>query len=267
MKRWLTLLSCLISTIISTAQLPCVPYTSAPGHCSSVGGNYWEAFYNPARLSREKKSVGRLFYQNRFFSPELSTVGISYAQPLPWFTGGVALSYFGYDVYQEMLLNMSVAKRYGSWRLGIAIDSHSLYVPFENDYSMTTTGEVGVQLQASKQWEFALHLFNPVYSSMARDSQSSLPVVCRIGGDYHPIESCHILGECSLSNEYGMQLATGMEYQLYPEIALNCGAYYRHWVIPTLGVVLDCKEYALYMNCEWHPVLGVSSLITLELTL
>ena len=101
-----------------------------------------------------------------------SNIGISYAQ-------------FGYSLYKEEKIGISVAKKLGSnIYAGIQLDYFSQFISDKSQKSNSFTGEGSLIAFLSEKISLGFHVFNPFIKNVNEAYLKNIPTIFNIGACY-----------------------------------------------------------------------------------
>jgi len=249
------------------AQIPhIVPSPISIAHTSVADTDSWTAFNNPATLGFVEKISATTSFENRYLLKELSTRSIQLGFATELINIGTSFSYFGYEHYHEMLIGLDFARNFsGKFALGIGFDYYTAFFSASNEYHGIIIGRVGATIQLSSDFTLGFSTFNPFQNKIQTDFITKrIPSVFSLGTSYNfsPDFVWRTQIDKELSSNY--RFATGFEYRMQNFINLKIGGYFLQYFVPCLGFGLFFGDYSVDINSEIHPILGVSSMISLR---
>src|SRR5690606_7063333 len=104
----------------------------------------WSAHHNQAGLGFIRKAAVGVYYENRFFIPELGMSSAVVAIPLKQGALGISFRNFGYKLYQESKAGIGYGRTFGD-NLSIGMQLNYHLVRFSEFYGSRAlfTAEVG----------------------------------------------------------------------------------------------------------------------------
>lgn len=245
-----------------------VPNSYVPANASVSYVEAWLPFHNPAALAHEKVGMVQLQYDNKYITKELSTALVSGCYSNKYVNVGASFSYFGYSIYNEMLVGLTFARSFGEhFSLGIEFDYYTVFFSPTERYRGTLTANIGMQAKVVEKFYISFAAFNPVFSKIKTEfMDKSLPVVFSLGTLYQITEQVDWLVQLDKEVKSPLRWATGVEYRPFKEFLVNVGVYGSDYAVPTLGVGFGFSGFEFRLNTEYHTVLGFSALGALRYT-
>lgn len=252
-----------LSIFVSAQETTVFPGSYAPGNASVAYFRQWQPFQNTSALALEQHISAGLVYQNRYFAKELSNEIFYVTVPTKLVNISGSFSYFGYDLYNEMLSEIAFSRAFGRLRIGVGFDYYSFFVSQTDGYKGTFTANVGAQMDVSSRLTIGFSIFNPTLSSI-NDSYTDrkLPTILSLGTNYKMGDKIYWLVEVEKNVNLSMNFATGFDYLPYKNFALRLGIYGSDYVIPTIGVGYKWSYFQIDIHSELHPILGTTFLIS-----
>lgn len=249
-------------------QIPsAIPSSSAIAQASVACKSDWSAFHNPAMMANKQSSEIGLQYENRFIIPELSTKTIQANYHNNFLDLGFMGSYFGFSVYNEITTGINFAKNFSSkFLMAIQFNLKSSYVQSDNKYRSVFFPQLGFAYNFNPKFCLGFEVFNPFaaatdYSILDKRLGSHFS----IGSSYAISPEFVWLTHLSKELDHNYFASTGIEYQLIPLCKFKLGAYYLDYFVPCIGLGLSPDRFLLNLNCELHPLLGLSPSIALKM--
>ena len=251
----------------SFAQTPhIIPTPISIAQTSVADTDSWTAFNNPATLGYVEKIALSATFENRYLLKELSTKSIQAGFFTEHINIGGSFSYFGYSLYHEMLVGIDFARNFSNkFALGIGFDYYSAYFYAGNEYHSALLGRVGATIQLSPDFTLGFSTFNPFQNNIQTDFVTKrIPSVFSLGTAYN--FSSDFVWRTQIDKELSSnyRFATGFEYRMQDFINVKLGGYVLEYFIPCLGFGLFLGDYSADLNCEIHPILGVTTMIALR---
>ena len=261
MKKVIFLLASIVFCQCLLSQIPSIiPSSNAIASTSVADSHSWTAFNNPAMLGYINTSEFALQYENRYLLSELSTKSVQFALPWDKVNTGISFSYFGYSVYHEMLTGINFARNFSDkFAIGVQFDYYTAYFSASNSYSGALFPQIGLSIRFSPIFNIGFHTFNPFQTNIKTEYViKRLPSVFSLGTEYFFSKEFvwRTQAEKEVSSNY--RIAMGFEYQMVQNINFKLGAYGSEYLVPCLGIGLKTRAFLLDLNCDIHPLLGVS---------
>ncbi|MDR0833424.1 MAG: hypothetical protein LBN93_04455 [Candidatus Symbiothrix sp.] len=210
---------------------------------------------NPAQLSiANQREVGLSVY-NRFQLSELNTGSLYAKYPNQWLDAGVKVSTFGYEEYQLLEGQVSVAKKvFANVALGInitVVNENSVLEEASKTYFSSGLGAFG-RWNERFDWAFLVE--------HALGNLPGEPVNWFGGCTYKPVEFAAIFLEGSYNQTEHFNLSIGLEYEILGQFSLRSGLMTATGM-PNFGAGYRWKQWRADVGFSLHPELGTSSII------
>ena len=248
--------------VFLSAQLSnVIPNSLSVANASVADLSRWSAFANTASLiSFERPSLG-FQYENRFFLEELSTKSISFVYPNKLVTIGFSGSYFGYSVYNEILLGLGFARNFSDrFSLGVQFNYQAAYFLPLNRYYAALFPQIGLLVNLSPTFTLGFSTFNPFQTKINTETSSKqLASVFSIGCTYSFSDDLLIRFQIDKELSSTYRFAGGLEYKMADLLVFKAGAYDIGYLVPCIGVETKLRKMNVFINTELHPLLGLIS--------
>jgi hypothetical protein len=244
-----------------------MPVSYLAGCSATAYDRDWIAFQNPAALGGVQHTALNALFQNRFGMKELSTGTLSLSVPVGSFRGGVAVSHFGFEDYNESMVGLALAKTFDKrLTLGIQADYYLVSMSAERSNKACLLVQVGLLSKLLPGFTVGFSVFNPVRQSIQYESFSQrVPSVASLGIGYDLTDDLQWIMQIDKEMEADIRIAGGFEYRPVDILTLRVGGYGAPFV-PTLGAGVLWKKIRFDVNFERHVVLGVTSVAGLQYT-
>ena len=251
----IVLCQCLHSQIASI-----IPSSNAIASTSVADSHSWTAFNNPAMLGYLDTPEFALQYENRYLLSELSTKSVQFALPWDKVNTGISFSYSGYSLYHEMLTGINFARNFSDkFAMGVQFDYYTAYFSASNSYRSALFTQIGLSIRFSPVYNIGFHTFNPFQINIITEYVTKrLPSVFSLGTEYFFSKEFVWRTQVDKEVSSNYRLAMGFDYQLLQIINLKMGVYGSEYLVPCLGIGFKTGVFLLDLNCEIHPLLGVS---------
>ena len=261
MKKFIFLMAGIVLCQSLHSQIPSIiPSSNAIALTSVADSHTWTAFNNPAMLGYVDAPEFALLYENRYLLSELSTKSIQLAMPWDLVHAGLSFSYFGYSIYHEMLTGIDFARNFSDkFALGVQFDYYTAYFSASNSYRGAFFPQIGLSVRLSSVFNIGFHTFNPFQTNISTEYViKRLPSIFSIGTEYFFSKQFvwRTQADKEISSNY--RIAMGFESQLVQNITLKFGAYDSEYLVPCLGFGCKTGAFLLDLNCEIHPLLGIT---------
>ncbi|MBN1597732.1 MAG: hypothetical protein JW894_05520 [Bacteroidales bacterium] len=241
--------------------------TSFPGNVISIN-NDWSVLQNPAGLVFQQNPVLGLTYSNKYMLSELGTSILMTTIPMRFGTIGSSICYFGTHSYNESLLTLAFSKTlFDRFNIGIKMNYHKKYVETFKEKSFAISGEIGLVFTPSKSVIFGLHIVNPTASGYNSVYEEKLNSVIKAGISYFRNESFTLTGQVDWYNYEKIEYAFETKYYPVNRMEVRAGFRLPHYTGYMFGTEIKLSRYTIDTGFEIHPVLGISSSISLLITI
>lgn len=236
-----------------------IPSSFVGGNASVAYKDYWLPFHNPAALAGVEKIGFQLLYENRYITRELANKALNAWFPTKYFNIGASFSHFGYSEYNEMIAAVTLARKFGRFRLGVEVDYYTVFLSQSKRYRGTVTAQIGAQISITDEFSLAFNIFNPTFSKVKSELvEKRLPVTFSIGSLYRIKNTVDWLVQLDKEVSSPLRWATGFEYAPVKEFVIRLGAYGYKNFIPTFGVGIKFGGFKFDINADYYSVLGFS---------
>ncbi len=255
--------------------LPCVGFaqnyayfaggrSAGLGHSSVALTDGWATHHNQAALGFLEKTSASISYENRFFLQDLSLANASFAHPSQLGTFGLAVSYFGFDLYNESKFGLSYARAFGKYfALGLQLNYHTYHVEEGSTSPGALTFEAGVLARPIQKLNIGFHIFNPGGSLKNSETQERLPVIARLGALYQFHENLGLTAEVKKNENAAERYALGFEYRVLEKLIFRTGVGLQP-LTNTFGLGLDLGSFTTDLSYEYAQALGSNANISLQ---
>lgn len=221
---------------------------------TALANDIWAISYNPAGLSQlVSNQVGFYYSPEPFGLSELSTMSVALAFPLSVFNISLGVRKFGFELYREYSVALSLAKYFSG--VGIGVNLCYYNVRIENYGSDATVGiDLGFIVKLANQLNSGVALKNLNLPTIG-NIKEKLPQIFTFGLAYSLIQNCTICFDVQKETKFDLSPRLGFEYWLIEYIAIRGG-----WMnIPakyTAGLGLKVLNFSLDYGFETHQDLG-----------
>lgn len=247
---------------------PVVPSSTSIANTSVAVQNEWNAFQNTSALAHTENMEASAQYENRFMLKELSTRSIQAGFHTKYANIGLAFSYHGYSVYNEMIGGLGLARNFGDkFSMGVQFNYYTAYFSAadESRYRGTVLTQFGVSSRIFPKFTVGFHTFNPFQSSIKTENTTKrIPSIFSIGTNYEFAKNLVWLTQIDKEVSSNFRFATGFEYTMIEQLTVKLGAYGQDYLVPALGLGVHLGRFHFNMNAEMHPQLGLNTLGNLK---
>jgi hypothetical protein len=214
----------LISTV-ANAQLigfPSGARSGGLGNASVTIGDSYSIFNNVGGLA-EAQGINIVFAnENRTRMEGLGTVGAAITAPIAFGVGGISVSRFGDDLYNQQVIGAGFSNKIGIVSLGGKIN----YL----QYNLEGFGrravmalEFGGVAKLSPQLIFGAHVFNLNQAKVSRFEKEYLPTLLKAGLAYRPTKELSINIESEKDVDQKANFKAGLEYEIVKTVFVRTG--------------------------------------------
>ena len=207
-----------------------------------------------------------LQFENRFIIHELSTKSVQLGFPSKLVNVGVSFSHFGYSLYHETSIGLGFARNFSNkFAMGVQFNYCNNYFSASNSYRGALIPQLGLSVKLSPNFSLGFNTFNPIQTNIKTDySLQRLPSIFSLGTAY--FFSSDLVWRTQIDKEVSSnyRFATGFEYSMLQHLQIKLGAYNANYLVPCMGFGLQAASFLVELNCELHPLLGLSSIAAVK---
>jgi len=266
MKKLLSLFLLSQFCTLSSQVTNIIPTSTSIAQTSVADSHSWSAFNNPAMLGNLNQSELGFQLDNRCLLNELSTKSIQFAYSSELMNIGISYSYFGYSLYNEMIVGINLARNFSDkFSLGVQFNYFNSYFVASNTYKGAILPQIGLSVRFSPSFNIGFQTFNPLQTNIqAEYIVKRIPSVFSLGTEYFfaPEFVWRTQIDKEISSNY--RFATGFDYQMLELIRIKLGFYGSDYLVPCLGLGFNSGRVKVDLNCELHPLLGLNTMVSLR---
>lgn len=244
------------------------PSATTIANASVAVQNEWNAFQNTSALANVQNWEISAQYENHFMVKELSTKSVQFAKNLQSVNIGVAFSYFGYSLYNDMIAGIGVARNFGDkFSMGLQLNYYMSYFSGNemNFYRGALFPQFGISSKIFPKLTVGFNAYNPFQSNIKTEySVKRIPTIYSIGTNYAFTENLNWLTQIDKEVSSNFRFASGFEYAMIDQLTVKLGIYATDYLIPCLGVNINLQKLHFFLNTELHPQLGLNTQICLK---
>ncbi|WP_367389818.1 hypothetical protein [Lewinella sp. LCG006] len=209
---------------------------------------------NPAGLASLNQTSFALFAEQRFALSDIRQVSAVGAFALGESTGGLTVSYYGFEGYNEQRIGLLYGRKLGEKiQLGAQLYTLGVNIP-EYGNKQVVSFELGLLTAISPSVTLAGKVTNPVRVSLLEGDD--LPSVISAGFQYQPGTQVSIFGEVEKDILYPARVRLGLEYQLLESFFLRAGIATAPSLL-SFGIgYLLVDQWRLDFAASYHQYLG-----------
>jgi hypothetical protein len=236
----------------------------ALANTSSSHADIFSNFNNQAGLAQLKDIEAATFFETRYISSDINTIGVSAALPTKSGVFGFSYKRFGLN---DLFVQSSTSLNYGrmlseSFSLGGGFSYLNTFIGNNYGSSGTLAVHLGVMAKLNESLELSAHLSNMNRAKLAEFYNERYPSLLNIGLKYKVSEKVDVITEMSKDISHKPSARGAVEYSLNKSFAFRIGAATN----PTLfsfGVGYQKENLTIDVGASLHQVLGITSGITL----
>ncbi|MCF8374179.1 MAG: hypothetical protein K9H64_21330 [Bacteroidales bacterium] len=197
---------------------------SAMGNAAVMRPDLWSLWHNQAGLGFLKKTTFGLHYENKFIIDQYGYHAFGLAVPSKYGTIGLAISYFGYTLYNEKKFGLAYSRAFGDrFSFGLQIDY--LHTHIDQDYGSKGAAvfEAGIMAQPIENLYIGVHVYNPTQVKMAITDEELIPTIYRFGLGYSILDRAFIAVEYEKDIDFETRFKAGIEYEAVKNFYLRTG--------------------------------------------
>lgn len=252
------------STFAYTDNYPIGARSFAMGNASVTLSDMWSVHHNQAGLAFQKNIGGGIYYESKFFVPELGLKGGVAVVPTGSGVFGLDISSFGYSKYNENKLGIAYGRTFGEFfSAGIQLDYLRTQIAENYGSKGVIAGEAGVQAKLTKNLILGAHIFNLNRAKSAPYNNETIPTIMRAGASYSFSDKVILCIETEKDIDFKPNIKFGMEYHVIEVLFIRAGTS-TYPFINSFGAGVLLKNFQLDAAASVHPVLGYSSQVSLS---
>jgi hypothetical protein len=188
----------------------------------AVSGDPWSMYFNPAGLTRGLKPEASFHYSPQPYGlSELSFTAAAATIPVSFGVVGAGAGIFGFALYNETSVNVSVASTVSGIGIGMNISHYS--VAIERYGSGSAIGiDAGLLVSINEYFRAGMAIRN-VNSPTLGSSNEKLPQSFSTGMLYMPLQELVIAFDYQKDLSFDASPKLGIEYQVISSLAVRMG--------------------------------------------
>ncbi len=233
----------------------------------SMGGtsSVLPGFTNPASYGFLSPRYLSLEYINRYGIKELSSFAGTVNYPNEYLNGGMYISRYGFDAYNETLVGANFYKKLSQKiSLGIRMDYLNIHYSDKESDASVVTGDVGLLIHPTDYLNLSMLVINPFRTELKIGEESAqLPNVFTMGIGYQPEQTFLLTAEIEKDFALPAIYKLGMEYTPIKAFSLRAGMWTKPFT-PSFGIGLQLQPFTINLAFSHHPILGFHSCCALQ---
>ena len=192
------------------------------GYASGCLSDVWALNNNIAGLAKTEHPAVAFSYHAIPSFKFFNRMAAVFALPVKSGAAGAGVFRFGDDLYNEQILSLGFANRFGLASLGVKLN----YIQYHAEGMGTSaafTASFGGIAALTPQLSFAAHIVNinqPVINEL---TDERIPTRLLAGVAFEPSEKLILAGEIEKDLEHSPTLKAGLEYLVFKKIAFRTG--------------------------------------------
>ncbi|MDR3217665.1 MAG: hypothetical protein LBU22_01580 [Dysgonamonadaceae bacterium] len=210
---------------------------------------------NPALIAFETQKQAGVSVFSRFGMKELSTKSLYGIFPNRIIDAGFRLSTYGFEDYQLLSGQVSLAKKLSSGlSLGVNLGYSNEYSILETHVNNNYSAGMGIYWQPDGAFEWAFTAENLLHTTKA------VPALFFGGFRYRLTSTFCVLMEANSDFRNNFHLSAGAEYEIAEQFTVRCG-FQNKPQTPSFGLSYNGIHWGIETAFLLHPILGLSSAI------
>ena len=223
------------------------------GAFTSVSDNSLAVFYNPSGLGQMIYREVSVFYNpSPFGVSEVSTLALTYAEPLKFGTFGLGIKSFGYELYRESNVILSYGNSFTD-KIFLGFNLNYYYLNIKNYNTASSFGaDIGAMAYISGTLKWGFFAKNITGATIGKSGEK-LAQVYRTGFTAKPREDLNLILEAEKDVRYPLSVKAGLEYFVNEYIDLRAGVGTEPAAFSgglSLNYNLFQLDYSIYSNGE-----------------
>jgi hypothetical protein len=216
----------------------------------------WSVNNNQAGLALLSQAEAAFYYQNPYLLNAFQHLGFALALPFKTGAFGLAISDFGYSLYQQTSAGLAYAIKLGNYfSCGVRLDYLNTTIAEGYGTSGTLAGEAGIMARISPALSIGAQLYNPTRSRLATYNGEQIPTSFRLGVLYLVSPLVHLCLETEKNTLQNANLKTGLEYLPNKLITIRCGVATSPATC-SFGSSLRYQQVCFDISSSWQPTTG-----------
>lgn len=232
------------------------------GGIATTTSSPWSTFSNQGALGFWDHGAISLHQENRFLVKELNVTAVAATLPVKPGTIALAVSRFGYSLYNESRVMVAIGKRlWPSFSIGIGLGAHYIKVAEGYGHSSAYTVEAGILYSPTQNLSIGAHLFNPTAEKMGENPGKKLASGLSAGLSYAPTQGATLAVEVTEQERAATQIHAGIEATVIDQLVLRAG-YASNPDMLCFGLGYSYKPFKVDLALTTNNPLGISGFLT-----
>ena len=197
---------------------------AAMGNAAVMRPDVWSLWHNQAGLGFLTKTSFGIHYENKFLIDEYGYQAFGLALPSKYGTIGLAISYFGYKLYNEKKFGLAYSRAFGD-RISFGLQVDYLHTHIEQEYGNEGAAvfEAGIMAKPFDNFFVGVHVYNPTMSKLPIYEEEQIPTVYRFGIGYSLMDRAFVSLEYEKDIDFDTRFKAGLEYKAVKNFYLRTG--------------------------------------------
>lgn len=224
------------------------------GNCTVTKIDLWGVSNNQAVLPFLKSNEIGLSYSSVVGLKELSIYSLAAVIPNPYFTLGLNYYKYGFDLYNENKIALSLSKSFGK-RLGFAMQFDYFLTQFSQDYNniYTKTIEIASFIKLNDGFDVGFQCFNPI--PIGFNKEDEIPTILRLGLDKVFDNGLYLASEMEKDIDKDILYKFAVEYNYSQYLAFRTGINTEN-ILYSFGLTLNYKRFRTDYFYSYNKNLG-----------
>lgn len=227
----------------------------------AVANDVWAVFYNPAGIADLKsREISFSYIPAQFGLTQLSEKGAVYYEPSLPVKFGIGIKSFGFELYRENVLKITIARGFGAFNLGLNLNY--TFISIKNYGSAGAfSADFGFVSKPAKFLKFGFVVKNLI-SGKIGEAQERLPKEIDLGIALMPYSNLIVSMGVYKELTFRECVRYGVEYNIVDFVSVRFGLS-NYPVRYSGGVGIKLSRFQLDYGIDNHQLLGLTHQITL----
>ncbi len=222
----------------------------------------WAYFNNPGALGLTEDLAVGIAYENRFLLNDLQSQAVAAAIPTKYGVFSIGGFHYGSSEFKNFRTGLGYAMKLAdNFSAGIQLNYQGLRLPEFYGTSSTVTGEAGVLVRITDEWDFAASVFNLGRNKLSEFQDDRYNTILRAGTSFSPSKLIHISAEIWKDIDGPFSVRGGIEYEPFKAFHLRAGIGSEPTAF-AFGVGYKWKVVQFDLSSAYHQTLGWSPQIS-----
>ncbi len=213
-----------LTVIAGNDNFPVGSRQAAMGNAAVMKADLWSLWHNQAGLGFINSPVFGIHYENKFIVKENGYQAFGLAVPSKYGTIGLAISYFGYKLYNEKKFGLAYSRAFGErFSFGFQIDYLHTHIDQEYGDKGVAIFEAGIMAEVVTNLFVGAHTYNPTHTKLANYDHERIPTIYRFGLGYSIAGKAFLAIEYEKDIDFDPRIKSGIEYNAIDKFYLRAG--------------------------------------------